>query len=116
MSIPDIFSRRGEDAFRALETAALAELGRASGTVIATGGGCVTRPENRDLLRQNGTVIWLRRRLDALPTEGRPISQSRDLAALYNEREPLYRRFADCIIDNDGAPEETAARILEALS
>lgn len=116
MTIPEIFARDGEDAFRALETAALRELGRASGTVIATGGGCVTRPENRDLLRQNGTVIWLRRSLDALSVDGRPISQSRDLGGLLREREPLYRQFADHIVDNNCAPEATAARILEVIA
>ena len=116
MTIPEIFAQKGEAAFRELETAALRELGRSSGTVIATGGGCVTREDNRDLLRQNGTVIWLRRSIGALPTEGRPISQSRDLGELLREREPLYRHFADCVIDNDGAPEETAARILEVFS
>ena len=116
MTIPEIFARKGEAAFRELETAAIRELGKASGTVIATGGGCVTREENRDLLRQNGTVFWLRRDLNALPTEGRPISLSRDLGELCREREPMYRRFADHIIDNDGAPEETAARILEVLA
>ena len=40
--------------FRALETEVLADLGRHWGGILATGGGCVTRPENRHLLRQNG--------------------------------------------------------------
>ena len=56
-SIPEIFRCDGEAAFRALETQTLAELGKCSGAVIATGGGCVTRPENAPLLRQNGRVV-----------------------------------------------------------
>ncbi len=115
-SIPEIFADGGEAAFRALETAALAELGKSSGAIIATGGGCVTRPENYPLLHQNGRIFWLRRDSTLLPTEGRPISQSRDLAALEREREPAYRAFADCTVDNNGTVEAAAAQILEAIS
>ena len=60
-SIPEIFSNQGEAGFRALETDVLAQIGKESGLVISTGGGCVTRPENLPLLRQNGTLIWLKR-------------------------------------------------------
>ena len=113
MSIPKYFAAHGEDAFRALETQALADLGKQSGLVIATGGGCVTRPENLNLLRQNGRIFFIQRALDRLPTDGRPISQANPLEALYEKRLPLYRSFADAEIDNNGAPETAAARILE---
>lgn len=116
MSIPDIFAAGGEDAFRAQETAALAALGKRSGAVLATGGGCVCREENYPLLHQNGTILWLQRDLARLPKDGRPISQRSDLAALYAQREPLYARFADAVIDNNGAPEETVQKILEVLA
>ena len=65
--IPDIFAADGEDAFRTLETAALAELGKRSGAILATGGGSVCRAENYPLLHQNGTIFWLRRDLALLP-------------------------------------------------
>ena len=116
MSIPDIFAAGGEDAFRARETAALAELGKRSGAVLATGGGCVCREENYPLLHQNGTILWLQRDLARLPKDGRPISQRSDLAALYAQRAPLYARFADAVIDNNGTPEETVQKILEVLA
>ncbi|MGN1004932.1 MAG: shikimate kinase, partial [Aristaeellaceae bacterium] len=113
MSIPEYFSTHSEAEFRALETACIAELGKQSGLVIATGGGCVTRPENLNLLRQNGRIFFIQRDLDRLPTDGRPLSQANPLEALYQKRLPLYRSFADAEIDNNGAPETAAARILE---
>lgn len=114
-TIPAFFAREGENAFRAVETQVLAELGKRSGCVIATGGGCVTRPENYELLHQNGTLVWLRRDLSALPVEGRPISRSRALSELYREREPLYRRFADICVENDDAEAVVAEKIKELL-
>lgn len=113
-SIPAFFAKRGEVAFRAVETEVLAELGKRSGCVIATGGGCVTRGENYDLLHQNGEIIWLRRSLTELPVEGRPVSQSRSLPELYREREPAYRRFADFCVENEAAPE-AAVEIIKEL-
>ena len=112
-SIPAFFAQRGEAAFRAVETEVLAELGKRSGCVIATGGGCVTRGENYDLLHQNGEIIWLRRSLTELPVEGRPVSQSRSLPELYREREPAYRRFADFCVENEATPEATVEKIKE---
>lgn len=114
-TIPAFFAREGENAFRAIETQVLAELGKRSGCVIATGGGCVTRPENYELLHQNGTLVWLRRDLSALPVDGRPISRSRALSELYREREPLYRRFADICVENDDTEAVVAEKIKELL-
>lgn len=112
-SIPAFFAQKGEAAFRAVETEVLAELGKRSGCVIATGGGCVTRGENYDLLHQNGEIIWLRRSLTELPVEGRPVSQSRSLPELYREREPAYRRFADFCVENEATPEAAVEKIKE---
>lgn len=100
-SIPEIFAREGEQGFRVRETEILGELGKQSGLVIATGGGCVTRGENYPLLHQNGTIYFLERELSKLPKEGRPLSQRNDLEAMYEARLPQYRRFADRVIDND---------------
>lgn len=57
-TIPEIFAEGGETAFRRLETEALRELGKRSGIILSTGGGCVTRSENYPLLHQNGTIFW----------------------------------------------------------
>lgn len=113
--ITDIIPTDGEAAFRCLETETLAELGKQSGFVIATGGGCVTQERNYPLLHQNGTILWLTRALDKLPTEGRPLSQAGKLQQMLATRQPMYRRFADAVIENDGTVEETLAQIRAAL-
>ena len=98
MTSGEIIERQGEDAFRRIETETLSRLGKESGLVIATGGGAVTRPENRDLLRQNGVLLHIRRPLDQLATKDRPLS--RNLEELARTRMPLYRAWADREIDN----------------
>ena len=115
-TIPEIFTEIGEAGFRNLETKTLAELGKESGLVIATGGGCVTQDRNYPLLHQNGTIFWLQRDIAALPTDGRPLSQSNDLTKMYETRKPMYRHFADKTVDNNGDPEaavNTIAKFLE---
>lgn len=113
--ITDIIPNDGEAAFREMESETLAELGKQSGLVIATGGGCVTQPQNYPLLHQNGTIFWLKRELDKLPTDGRPLSQKGTLVQMYEARMPLYLRFADAAISNDGSIAETAAAICRKL-
>ena len=103
---------KGEAAFRALETEVLAELGQQSGLVLATGGGCVTKEENYPHLHQNGSIFWLDRCIDSLATQGRPLSQATPLTKIYRIRAPLYARFADYKVDNNGTPEETVSNIL----
>ena len=115
MPIPDFFKLYGEAAFRDLESRVLAELGKRSGAVIATGGGAVLREENYAALHQNSTIVWLTRDLARLPIDGRPVSQATSLDALFAARKTRYERFADHIIDNNGAPDETVRAILEAL-
>lgn len=114
-AIPEIFAQEGEAAFRELEGAAVREAGARTGYVISTGGGVVTREENRDPLRQNGVIIHLTRDLSLLPKEGRPVSQSTDLRELWRRREPLYRAFADFAADNNGLLEEAVEQIEKEL-
>lgn len=113
-TIPALFAAEGEAGFRARETAVLAELGKKSGIVLATGGGCVTRPENESLLRQNGRVVWLQRNWQELPVAGRPLSQSGDLAKMAQERAPKYAQFADVSVTVAPDAAETARRIVAA--
>ena len=111
MAIPEIFAREGEEGFRRRETRVLARLGKESGQVIATGGGCVTREENRPLLSQNGRIFWLQRDISLLSKEGRPLSQRTAPEEMYRIREPLYRSFADYSVENSGTPAQTADAI-----
>jgi len=110
-SIPEIFARGGEEAFRALEREETAAAGKLSGKILLTGGGVVKDGRNYASLRQNGRIYHLVRDVTALPTDGRPLSQSGDLAAMWAEREPLYARFRDVTIDNNGGIEGAAAAI-----
>ena len=110
-SIPDIFREEGEAAFRELEAQVLADVCARSGQVIATGGGAVLRTENRTAMRRTGRVYFLRRGLEELPTDGRPLSQKGSLEEMYRVRKPLYSAAADAVIDNSVALEETAALI-----
>lgn len=110
-SIPDIFAQGGEDAFRTLEREETAEAGKLSGKIILTGGGVVKDQRNYAALHQNGRIYHLIRDLRLLPTDGRPLSQGADLAAMWAERAPLYARFRDAAIENSSTVEETAAGI-----
>lgn len=112
--IPAYFAAHGEAAFRRLETKVLAEWGKKSGLILATGGGVVTRPENYALLHQNSRIFLLRRDISGLSSAGRPVSQAKGVEAIAREREPLYLSWADHIIDCV-SPEKNASRILEVL-
>ena len=114
--IPEIFKKDGEPGFRKLETKVLAELGKLSGVVISTGGGCITRPENYPLLHQNGVMFWLQRDISLLPTDGRPVSQANPLEKLYAERKDKYAAFADFVIGNNGSLEDTVNAVIGAIN
>ncbi len=117
MPISEVFATKGEEAFRQIEAEVIADVAKQSSLVIATGGGAVLREENRLNLAQNGFVFWLYRPLEALQLgNGRPLSTSREaVAALFAQREPLYRDVADAIIENDHAPVIISQRIIDAL-
>ncbi|MBQ3404080.1 MAG: shikimate kinase, partial [Oscillospiraceae bacterium] len=85
-----------------------------SGLIIATGGGVVTVPENRPLIRQNSVCVFLERELNELPIAQRPLSQSVGVQELWRQREPLYRQWCDLSIKNE-VPPRTAREIKEAL-
>ncbi len=119
--ISDIFEFYGESHFRKLETEVVKELALQDGLVISTGGGLVLKHENNALLQANGKIIFLRASLDTLVKRlyldnTRPLLyKSADnlrgrLAALINERAPVYEHVADFVVDVDKKTPEAIAR------
>lgn len=108
-----IILNKGENYFRKKESAALKSVCMEKGKIIATGGGSVTVSENRDIMRQNGLVVYIKRDIENLVTDGRPLSN--DLKKLYRDRKDLYESFADIVVDGNGNADETAALIEEQL-
>ncbi len=113
-SIPEIFNENGEAGFRKIEAEVAEEVGKEKGLVIATGGGVIVTPENHDALRQNGTVIFINRDINVLPTEGRPLSMKKNISEMFEKRLPLYREICHYEIDGNGSIHEVEERI-EAL-
>ena len=114
MTIPEIFEKEGEEGFRRRETEVLGELGKRSGIILSTGGGCITRPENYPLLHQNGTIFWIQRKLENLARKGRPLSLTTPLEELYAARRDKYAAFADHIVVSDEIIEHTVQKIIAA--
>ena len=116
-SIPDIFSRDGEAYFRALELALCRELSGRQGLVIACGGGLPLQDEAMTALKENGLVFWLDRdpgeTYDGLDVSGRPLAQRgrEDFLQRYEQRSPIYRRWADYIIPCGDGPQGAAERV-----
>ncbi len=111
-----IITCKGESEFRDIEYTVLAELGKRSGCVIATGGGAVLRKENYDALHQNGTIIWIRRDTSLLSGEGRPLSQKHSSTELFAQRKARYAEFADLTVDIEEDENVSADIILRALN
>ena len=113
--IPEIFSTEGEEYFRNAESLAVKQAGKQSGKIIATGGGAVLRDENKTALRQNSVVVFLKRDLSQLDTDGRPLSQNTKLEEMYKKRLPHYEAVCDITVEVAADKNETATRILKGL-
>lgn len=108
VSISHIFEVEGESGFRIRESAVLEDLTRLKNIVLATGGGAILSKENRKLLKEHGTVVYLRASIGDLwartrHDKNRPLLQTEDpharLAELFAARDPLYREVADIVVD-----------------
>lgn len=123
--VTTIFEIEGEAGFRKREAALVAELSQGQGQVVATGGGAVLDADNREAMRSNGTVIYLRARLEHLwertrHDTGRPLLKTPDpratLARLLEARDPLYREVAHVVVDTGAQSANTlVARVVSAL-
>jgi shikimate kinase len=125
LTVPALFARDGEEAFRQAESDALA-LACASPdpVVVSVAGGAVLRPANRALIASSGTVVWLRARPATLATRvgdgtGRPLLDGDPLAVLTElseVRRPFYAEVAGTTIDvDDLSPEDVASQVLDLV-
>lgn len=101
MSVSEIFAQKGEAYFRRIETEMLEKSCMQTGLVIATSGGVVKKKLNYNILKQNGIVIWIKRDLDKLETDGRLLSQTMPLEQIYEERKDAYAYWSDFYINNN---------------
>jgi shikimate kinase len=109
VTIPHIFDIEGESGFRQRETAAIRDLVGRENMVLATGGGAVLAEQNRELLQENGIVIYLKANVHDLwqrtrHDRNRPLLQIADphakLTELFQQRDPLYQQMSDIVIQS----------------
>ena len=114
ITIPDIFSKFGEEYFRKLESEVIAETSKRTGLVVATGGGAVLKKENVKNLSQNGKIFFLDRPLEQIvPTADRPLSNSElSLKKRFAERYEIYQSTCNERIPVDGVPQHAVKLIL----
>jgi shikimate kinase len=125
MSVAEIFQQYGEEKFRDAETEMLCGFAPDRPAIITTGGGIVIRPENVDLLKRLGTIVWLAASEELLFQRAtrrntRPLLQKENPRAVFSElfhrRLPLYEAAADFQIDTSTLDHEEAAdAILQRL-
>lgn len=109
VTIPHIFDIEGETGFRQREIAAIRDLVERDNMVLATGGGAVLAEQSRELMRQNGIVIYLKANVHDLwqrtrHDRNRPLLQTADpyakLTELFQQRDPLYLQVADIVMQS----------------
>jgi len=109
VKIPVIFEIEGETGFRKREADMLHELLEINNIVLATGGGIILNEENRNLLKQKGTIVYLRATVNDLwhrtrHDKNRPLLQTIDLktklAELFDQRDPIYHELAHIVVES----------------
>ncbi len=106
----EIILRGGEEYFRKIENEVVKDIAFSTSSVIATGGGTVINPENVELLRMNGFLVYLTGDLSRLTDENRPLTKKYGYEKLYEKRSEIYLSASDIKIFNDDA-EGVADRI-----
>jgi shikimate kinase len=122
VTIAFIFEKEGEAGFRKRERQVICELTQRPGLVLATGGGAILDPDNRQWLSARGFVVYLHASIEQQlarteRTDTRPLLQGgnrRDtLERLFLTRDPLYREIADLVLPTDGRNARALAREIE---
>lgn len=120
--LKEIIADEGVDGFLKIENDVNATI-QADKTVIATGGSVIYGAEAMEHLKSIGTVVYLKldyetldSRLGSLKGRGVVLKDGQNLKSLYEERVPLYEKYADVIVDEYGLNlEETLDRVLSSL-
>ncbi len=119
--LQDIISTNGLDYFKNAEDTALLSVDTTR-SVIATGGSAVYCESGMDHLKRNGVCVWLKlpyeeifRRISNIATRGIAIAPGKTLEDVFYEREPLYKKYADIVVNCPGDPEATVAHIVDKL-
>ena len=119
MTITEMFSQFGESYFRDQETKLCHRLSKQSGLVISTGGGIVGRPENMEVLSHTGQILFLDRDpeiiLHTIDASNRPMIRENPqrLLELHQQRLPLYQKYSDLIVTNNGTLDEALASLTD---
>ena len=107
-----IIEAEGEESFRQKESAVIKELALKRGVVIALGGGAVLKDINVKNLKRNGVIFYIKRNLDLLVTDDRPLSQKQGVKALYEKRKDIYESVCDYIVENNGEIDSAIKEII----
>lgn len=119
-SITEIF-KKGEDEFRAIETNTIKKLSTKNGIIISTGGGVIKNKANIDLLKKNGIILFINRPipniLEDIDAENRPLLKegTSKLYNLFRERYPLYSKYCDYEILNNGDIIDLSDKIIKII-
>lgn len=116
--LSEIIEEEGYKGFKGVENRVNASI-EAENTVIATGGSVVYCEEAMEHLKSIGTVVYLKlslnalsKRLGNLKGRGVLLREGQNLTDLYEERTPLYEKYADIVIDEEGKDLEASLEIL----
>ncbi len=122
MTVSEIFDKKGEEYFRNVEAQIIEDLASSKTPyVISTGGGVVLSEKNMNVLKNNGYVFFINRTPDEIAkhvnTQKRPLLKDgpQKLFEIYEKRLPLYKGYADYVIEKNSSPNTTAGEIINIL-
>ena len=104
-TIAEIFKNDGESYFRKVEQEVISIISKYTKSIISTGGGVILQEENMNQLKEYGTIVFIKRDLHLLKVHdtSRPLSKDyKALEEMYAKRLPLYKKYADAIVSNNG--------------
>lgn len=89
--------------------------GNVRARIISCGGGIIVKDENKDILKKDSVVIYIKRDLDKLSSKGRPLSAQNGVEALFSQRKEKYESWSDFTVENNGTIEECIKNIISCI-